>query len=82
MKAKYENSIRESQFDVQKNISELIEKIASDMINEIDNRYNSDMKMFKTINECFKQQSKIYHAFVDFLHDFATKNGINSLFFK
>ena len=81
LKTKYENLIMDSQFDVQKKVIDLIDKIGNDIINEIDNKYNSDMRAFKIINECFKNQSKIYHAFADFLHDFGIKNGKSSLFY-
>lgn len=81
LKTKYEHLIMDSQFDVQKKVIDLIDKIGNDIINEIDNKYNSDMRAFQLINECFKNQSKIYHAFADFLHDFGIKNGKNSLFY-
>lgn len=81
LKSKYEDLIKDSQFDTQKKVADLVEKIADDMLNEIDNKYNSDMRMFKLLNDCFKNQSKIYHAFVDFIHDFGIKNGKRSLFY-
>ncbi len=81
LKKKYENLIVESQFDVHRKVMDLIERIGDDIINEIDTRYNSDMRFFKAINDCFKSQSKVYHAFVDFIRDFAIKNGKRSLFY-
>jgi hypothetical protein len=81
LKNKYEDLLFDAQFDVQKKAMDLVERIGSDIMNEIDAKYNSDMKAFKTMNECFKVQSKIYHAFVDFLHDFGNKNGKKSLYY-
>lgn len=81
LKSKYEKLILQSQFDVQRKVIDLIEKIGNDIIDEIDSHYNSDMRVFTMINDCFKKQSKIYHAFADFLHDYGKKNGINSLFY-
>ncbi len=81
LKLKYESSLKDAQFDAHKKIAGLIEKIAADMITEIDRKYNSDMNVFNMLNNCFKHQSKVYHAFVDFIHDFGIKNGVQSLFY-
>ncbi len=81
LKKKYECLIIDSQFDVQRKVIDLVEKIGDDIINEIDTHYNSDMRFFKAINDCFKTQSDVYHAFVDFVRDFAIKNGKRSLFY-
>jgi hypothetical protein len=81
LKTKYENLILESQFDVQKKVIDLIERIGDDIFNEIDTKYNSDTRFFRMINDCYKQQSSVYHAFVDFIKDFAKKNGKRSLFY-